>query len=77
MASVTHTIEDEKYPEFLEAFLVNQPVPLDPQTSEPTMTDNQWVKEWGRIMYWNAYRHGLKRARDIAHPVVADPDILR
>lgn len=76
MASVTFTIPNEKYAAFLSAFLSCHPVPLDPNTGKPTMTDNQWVKEWGRLQYWDSYRLGLKRARDREHPVQPDPEVI-
>lgn len=76
MATMTFEIDDLKYPEFLEAFLLCQPVPLDPDTGEPTMTDNQWVKEWGRLQYWSTYRLGRKRKRDQEHSEDADPEII-
>lgn len=76
MPTVTFTIADEDYAAFLVAFLAFHPVPVDPGTGAPTMSDNEWVKERGRQFYWDAYRQGLKRQRDRDHPVNPDPDIL-
>lgn len=76
MASVTFTIPDEKYDTFKEAFLEVHKVPLDPETGDPLMSDNAWVKEWGRLTYLGAIRQGLKRVRDKAYPIVFDPDII-
>lgn len=76
MPSVTFTIAAEDYAEFKEAFLLCQNVPTDSDTGDPTMSDDQWIKEWGRRQYHDAYRLGRKQVRDRANPVVADPDIM-
>lgn len=76
MPSITLTVTQENWPEYLEAFLLVQPVPPDPETGEPSMTETQWAKEWLRRQAWAVYRAGRKRKRDIAHSEDADPDII-
>lgn len=76
MASLTFNIPDEKYPIFEEAFLECHNIPVDRETGEPTMSAGAWVKEWGRLMYVAAFRQGLKRVRDKAHPITFDPEII-
>jgi len=76
MPSVILTIPDEHFAEFKAAFLIINAVPLNPSTGEPTMTDAQWIKEWGRQQYFAAYRYGRRALRDIAHPDSHNPDII-
>ena len=42
---VTFTIPDEELQRVKDAFVYTYPIPLDPITSEPLYTVNQWVKE--------------------------------
>lgn len=75
MATLTFDIPDAKWPAFKEAFLESHNVPIDRETGEPTMSENAWVKEWGRLMYIAAARQGAKRVRDKAYPVTFEPEI--
>ena len=45
MPSITLSVSSENWDEFKEAFLLTHEVPLDPETQEPTMTEEQWIKE--------------------------------
>ena len=76
MVSMRFDVSDEKWPTFKEAFIECHNVPVDPETGEPTMSEDDWIKEWGRLMYLSVVRQGLKRVRDKAHPVVFDPEII-
>lgn len=76
MPSVTFTIAAEDYVEFKEAFLLCYNVPIDRDTGDPVMADDQWIKEWGRRQYLAAYSLGRKQARDRANPVTQNPDIM-
>ena len=76
MPSITFSIAAEDYDEFKEAFLLCQMVPVDDATGDPIMTDNQWIKEWGRRQYHDAYRLGRRIVRDRANPMTQDPDIM-
>jgi len=76
MPSMTFTIAPEKYAEFKGAFLLAHNVPIDTDTQMPLMTEEEWIKEWGRRQYWQAYRAGRRLARDRANPYTTDPDIL-
>jgi hypothetical protein len=70
------SISDAKWPTFREAFLECHKVPVDQETGEPTMSDAEWIKEWGRRMYVAAARQGANRVRDKLYPVVFDPEII-
>lgn len=76
MPSITLSVSAANWPEYKEAFLAYQPVPLDPDTQLPTMTDEQWIKEWHRQQSWQAYRQGRKILRNRAHSEDADADII-
>lgn len=54
MASVTFYIPDNKLDEFKAAFIRQFPVPIE----DPPLTENEWIKKWGRIQYLRAYRNG-------------------
>lgn len=67
MAKLIYTIPDEKLDEFKEGFLKCQPTPND-------MTDNEWIKKWGRIQFMQAYRIGKQQlARE---QVIIDENIM-
>jgi hypothetical protein len=76
MPSIALTIATEDWDEYRLAFLAVYPVPLDPDTGEPTMTETQWVKDKIGQLAWEPYRLGMKRLRDREHPANADPDII-
>ena len=54
MAKLIYIIPDEKLDEFKKGFLKCQPTPND-------MTDNEWIKKWGRIQFMQAYRIGKQQ----------------
>jgi len=60
MASITFNIPDDKLPEFKLGFLKRHPVPLDIEDN-PIMIENQWIKEWGKQQYFQAYKTGKKQ----------------
>lgn len=60
MASITFNIPDDKLIEFKLGFLKRHPVPIDIE-GNPAMTDNQWIKEWGKQRYFRAYQTGKKQ----------------
>ncbi len=73
MAKITFTIDDAKLAEFKAGFLKKHPVPIDEDTEVPEFTDNEWLKEWGKRAYINAYRTGKKKiAQDTIAPVTDD-----
>ena len=45
MATITLTIPDNKLAEFKSAYLRQHPIPLDPVTDLPTMTELAWIKQ--------------------------------
>ena len=61
MASITFNIPDDKLPEFKLGFLKRHPVPID-IGGNPTMTENQWLKQWGKQQYFQAYKTGKKQS---------------
>lgn len=54
MSKITFTISEDKFEEFKEGFLKCQPTPKD-------MTDNEWIKEWGKQQYIRVYRIGKQQ----------------
>jgi len=76
MPSITLTVATDDWDEYREAFLAVYPVPLDPDTHAPTMTEAQWVQERIRQLAFEPYRLGRKRLRDQAHPADVDPEII-
>lgn len=60
MASITFNIPNDKLLEFKLGFLKRHPVPVD-ISSNPTMTENQWLKQWGKQQYFQAYQTGKKQ----------------
>lgn len=57
MPSVTYTISSQNYPEFKAGFLASTPVPTD-RSGVPLYTEDQWVKEYGRRSFYQAYVSG-------------------
>lgn len=60
MASITFNISDDKLSEFKLGFLKRHPVPMDID-GNPIMTENQWLKQWGKNQYFQAYQTGKKQ----------------
>jgi len=56
MAEITYTIPDEKLDEFKECFLLAEPKPTEID-GEP-ISDNAWIKKWGRMKFMQAYIKG-------------------
>lgn len=61
MATITHTIADNKLDAFKTGFLRRCPVPKDAH-GNPEYSDNAWIKEWGRRQYMSKYLDGAKEA---------------
>ena len=61
MVKVTYTISDDKYEEFKQYFLITNPVPQDDETGKPLFTENQWVKEAGRLFFINSVKRGKRK----------------
>lgn len=57
MAKITYTINDSKLDEFKTGFFVFVPVPTD-ANGKPEMTENQWIRQWGKMQFLNAYKKG-------------------
>ena len=76
MPAITLSVSSENWDEFKEAFLLTHEVPPDPETQQPTMTEEQWIKEKIRQMVWTAYRQGRKIKRNRAYSEDADQDII-
>jgi len=51
MAQITYTLPDDKIDEFKRGFLKVYPTPEG-------MTDAQWIKQWGKEQFLNAYMAG-------------------
>jgi len=71
---VVYTIADNKFSKFKEAFLIAQPVPHDPDTGEPIMGENKWIKQWGLEMYKRAYKRGIKLQAE--RQAIVDDEII-
>jgi hypothetical protein len=57
MADITFTIPADKIAEFKVGFLKACPVPVD-EMGDPTMSELDWIKEWSRRQFLQAYRDG-------------------
>jgi hypothetical protein len=69
MPSISFNISDENYVDFENAFLKENPVPL-----ESSLTPIEWIEEWGKQQYLNAVKRGkIKLAQE---GVVVDPNII-
>ena len=75
MAQVTFTIDDANLAEFKTGFLRTRPVPLD-TSGNPTMTENNWIREFGRRVYMNQYRRGKQEIAETATVPVVDETII-
>jgi hypothetical protein len=60
MAQITYTIPTGKLSEFKIGFLRCYPIPLD-EHQQPIMTENEWIKEWGKRQFLKAYRSGKQQ----------------
>lgn len=59
MAKVTYSIQDgTKYDDFKLGFLRAVPVPIDPVTKAPIMSESAWIKEWGKRQFFDKYKSG-------------------
>ena len=74
MASMTLTIPDAKFNEFKEAFLVMNPVPVNPDTELPLFTDGEWIKEWIIRIVKKRYKQG--REELARRKVVVDNGVI-
>jgi len=61
MAKITFTIDDNKLEEFKSGFLKENPVPGLAPKEEKQLTEDQWIKEWGRLQYIRAYKRGKRK----------------
>jgi hypothetical protein len=73
MATVVLTIDDLDMDDFKVGFLKAAPVPLD-ENGDPTMSENAWLKEWGRNQYFRTYRSG--KTRTAGETAVIDENIV-
>lgn len=72
MASITYTIPDAKLAEFKSGFLRIYRVPSD-EYGDPSMTESEWIKEWGKRQFINAYKEGKKQiAQQATEPTFED-----
>jgi len=68
MITIAFDIKDLDYLDFKESFLRENPLPGD-----SFLTEDEWIKEWGRMQYLSAVERGKKR---LAENVVVDPGII-
>lgn len=61
MPQIIYNIPTEKLEEFKIGFLKSSPVPIDDETGLLEMTENEWLKEWGRRMFLQAYKNGKQK----------------
>lgn len=69
--SITYT--SEKPTKFKAGFLRACPVPLD-DDDQPTMTEDEWIKKWGKEQFLNQYRRGVQLLK--RDEVVYESDII-
>ncbi len=75
--SVTYTILDAKYDDFLTGFLKGKPnVETNKETGELEFTDNQWVKECGKRFFKRFYRIGKNKIADEANTPNIDDEVI-
>ena len=67
---IVFIIDDLVYPEFKKDFLRERPIPPD-----SSMSEDEWVKEWGRLQYLTAAERG-KRIRYL-EDMRMDSNIIR
>lgn len=79
MARITLvSVAEEKWSEFLEAFLLIHPVPTEWARRNDPEVQLQWVQEKaGSIIWGQVYSPGCTNKRNRDHPATPDPDILR
>ena len=75
MAKVTFTIDDGKLADFTEGFLKMKPIPTS-EDGKPLMTEDEWISEWGRRIYFEIYRQGKQRIAEEVAPAVIDKNII-
>jgi len=61
MAQITYTIPNDKLTEFKRGFLREHPNTPPNETGGITYTDNEWIREWGKRMFFSAYRYGKRK----------------
>lgn len=61
MISITYSIPNDKVEEFRAGFLKCNPIPVMLGEEQPSMTAKQWIKEWGKQQFLNAYRVGKQQ----------------
>lgn len=62
MPKIIYEIEDgDDYIEFKTYFLEAEPAPID-MNDVPLMTEGEWIKEWGKQQFINAYKRGKRTA---------------
>ena len=69
MPDFVFTIPEDKFLEFKEAFLKENPLPID-----SNMTEDEWMREWGRNQYLAAIERGKKRL--VQESISVDPSII-
>lgn len=69
MPSISFVIKEEDYPNFENAFLKENPIPID-----SILTPLGWLEEWGRQQYLKAVERGqIKIAQE---SVVVKSDVI-
>lgn len=72
MAEIKYTIPDDKIDEFKECFLLAEPKPISPVGE--VISDNAWIKKWGRMKFMQAYHKGKKLK--VAQSIQIDEDMI-
>lgn len=67
MAQITFNIPDNKLAAFKTGFLEEWPTP-------DGMSDNEWIKQWGKEQYIDAYKRGVRKLATKA--ALIDNDII-
>lgn len=69
MSNISFTISDKDYSDFENAFLKENPIPLD-----SALTPMEWIEEWGRQQYLKAVGRGMVKLAQ--ESVVVDTNII-
>ena len=72
------TVPDDKVAEFKVGFLKQNPVPLDEETGQPTMTENAWIKQSVIDMVYQIYLQGKdKLSREASYVVEQKNNLIQ
>lgn len=71
MSTKTLNIEILDWEDFQLGYLKNNPVPVDEETGEPTMTVEEWIKTKMKNEIFALYKAGKNKiAEELAVPVI-------